>query len=175
MANNFTEETLLFWEYAEDYWRAHPFSPLSLASSSSSSSSRRGGGSVEMSARAMTARENLSVLERQDAVMLSAATTVKQWAESIFLTFVHGNAPYLIGTCNARDMARIDEALGSSLPSGEMPPYNLFRSVQLATFNFMKLHCYPDFVTHPQYHKVLVAAVHAADRVSAIIIFRSLF
>jgi hypothetical protein len=45
LTNNCTEETLLFWEYAEDYWRAHPYSQQPFAAASGAFS-RAGGGSV---------------------------------------------------------------------------------------------------------------------------------
>ena len=182
LTNNFTEETLLFWEHAEDYWRAHPYSPHRLTPctpngvnnniSNISGGGASGGGAgaaastgvTSANARASSAFEILEVLNHQDAVMLSSPAVVRQWAESIFLAFLHSSAPYLIGSCTARDMARIEVVL-DNLSSADMPPYNLFRSVQLATFQFMKSECYPDFVAHPQYHRLLVAAVHAADRV----------
>jgi hypothetical protein len=45
LTNNCTEETLLFWEYAEDYWRAHPYSQQPFAAASGAFG-RAGGGSV---------------------------------------------------------------------------------------------------------------------------------
>ena len=165
LTNNFTEETLLFWEYAEDYWRAHPYSSGTIALHSKVRRNSNNMLLASSSARSITAAENFQELQQQDRVMLASATVVRQWAESIFLTFVHYNAPYQIGSCTARDIARIDTTL-EELPRTELPPHNLFRSVQLATFEFMKTQCFPDFVRHPQYHRALAAAVHAEDRVS---------
>jgi hypothetical protein len=45
LTNNCTEETLLFWEYAEDYWRAHPYSQQPFAAASGAFG-RASGGSV---------------------------------------------------------------------------------------------------------------------------------
>jgi hypothetical protein len=160
LSNNCTEETLLFWEYAEDYYRGHPHSPHPFthlnrrASVSAGSASARHNSSVDV----------LTALQRQDAVMLATAAAVRQWAESLFLTFLHINAPYQVGCCTAADIARVSSTI-DHLPTDEMPPYNLFRAIQLATFAFMKKAFYPDFVAQKNYHRLLVAAVHASDRV----------
>lgn len=123
------------------------------------------GGGGGITARHNVATEILVALERQDAVMLGDVSTVRQWAESLYLTFLHGNAPYQIGCSTASDITRVGASI-DELREGEMPPYNLFRSIQLATFAFMKKMFYPDFVAQPNYHRMLIAAVHAADRVS---------
>ena len=157
--NNCTEETLLFWEYAEDYWRAHPFTPHPFAPSPMYNHD-----GVGSSARMQATNEVLAVLKQQDAAMLSTPEAVRQWAESLYLTFIHYNAPYQIGCCTGRDMLRVGTAL-DQLGPGEMPPYNLFRAIQQSTFNFMKTMCYPDFIALPNYHRMLVAALHAGDRV----------
>jgi hypothetical protein len=109
--------------------------------------------------------EVLAALRRQDAVMLASAATVTQWAESLFLTFLHPNAPYQIGCSTAADIARVSDTI-DALKEGDMPPFNLFRSIQLATFAFMKQMFYPDFCAQANYYRLLVAAVHASDRVS---------
>lgn len=172
LTNNCTEETLLFWEYAEDYWRAHPYAqqPFSPAMHS------RGpwGASSGASARSDVANEVLAALKRQDAVMLASTATVKQWAESLFLTFLHCNAPYQIGCCSAADVARVSNALDALGPD-EMPPFNLFRSIQLSTFAFMRKMFYPDFIAQANYHRLLVAAVHVSDRVRVFVACCSFF
>jgi hypothetical protein len=157
--NNCTEETLLFWEYAEDYWRAHPFSPHPFAPSSTS------GSALGATARLNATNDILAVLRQQDASLLHSPAAVRQWAESLYLTFVHFNAPYQIGCCSGKDVLRVGQAI-DLLSDGEMPPFNLFRSIQQSTFNFMKTMCYPDFIAQPNYHHILVAALHASDRVS---------
>jgi hypothetical protein len=164
LTNNFTEETLLFWEFAEDYWRAHPYSPHQL-NPTASSRKTSGGTVLSSSARMMQAEEVLGVLREQDSQVLADPAVVRQWAQNIFLTFLHRNAPYLLGCTTARDTARIQERLDAAAQTDSMPLYNLFRTAQVSTFQFMKHHCYPDFVAHPHYHRVLAAAVHAADRV----------
>jgi hypothetical protein len=60
LTNNCTEETLLFWEYAEDYWRAHPYSQQPFAATSGAFG-RAGGASVP------AAGEGLSVCFGCDA------------------------------------------------------------------------------------------------------------
>lgn len=165
--NNCTEETLLFWEYAEDYWRAHPYSPHPFApshTSSSSTSSSPSSGGMGASVRINAANDVLHVLREQDAAVLTSPAAVRQWAESLYLTFIHYNAPYQIGCCTGKDMLRVGAAL-DQLAEGDMPPYNLFRAIQLSTFNFMKTMCYPDFTAQHNYHRILVAALHAGDRV----------
>jgi hypothetical protein len=162
LANNCTEETLLFWQYAEDYWRAHPYSAHSFAPTASRSQASWSSGGT---ARHDVSRDVLEALKRQDAVMLASTDAVRQWAESLFLTFLHPNAPYQIGCCSVADVALVSATI-DNLPAGEIPPYNLFRAVQLSTFSFMKSIFYPDFIAQPNYHRILVAAIHAADRVS---------
>lgn len=118
-----------------------------------------------MTARHSAANDILLALKQQDSVMLGTASVVRQWAESLYLTFIHPNAPYQLCCCTARDVARVGATI-EQLSSTDMPPYNLFRSIQLSAFTFMKTMCYPDFLAQPNYHRILIAAIHAADRVS---------
>lgn len=118
-----------------------------------------------MTARHSASNDILLALKQQDAVMLSAASVVRQWAESLYLAFIHPNAPYQLCCCTAGDVARVGATI-DQLSATDMPPYNLFRSIQLSTFSFMKVMCFPDFMAQPNYHRILIAAVHAADRVS---------
>jgi len=164
LMNNCTEETLLFWEYAEDYWRAHPFSPHPFVPSPSSFPSSSSGSGLGASARINAANDALHLLREHDSAVLTSPAAVRQWAESLYLTFIHYNAPYQIGCCTGKDMLRVGAAI-DQLADGDMPPYNLFRSIQLSTFNFMKTMCYPDFIAQHNYHRILVAALHAGDRV----------
>lgn len=168
LMNNCTEETLLFWEYSEDYWRAHPYTPHPFAPSHSTNFA--GGNNAGASTRANATNDLLRLLHEQDAAVLNTPAAVRQWAESLYLTFIHYNAPYQIGCCTGKDMLRVGAAI-DKLVDGDMPPYNLFRSIQQSTFTFMKTMCYPDFIAQPNYHRILVAALHAGDRVS----FRNLF
>ena len=159
----------MFWEYAEDYWRAHPFSSEPFDPSSIASihrSSVRGLAVGSNSSRYSITSELLVALKRQDEVMLSSVATVRQWAESLYLTFIHSNAPYQIGCCSGADMSMVSRTL-EGLAADEMPPFNLFRSIQLATQAFMKKMFYPDFVAQPNFHRILIAAIHASDRVCA--------
>lgn len=144
------EETLLFWEYAEDFRRGHPQtqSPFAFALA--------------------------------DHCRIDTADGVRQWAESIYLSFVEAYAFLQVSQCDNQDMDRIGDLIKgvTDAPASEtdeerqqrlravMLPYDLFVPIQRSAFRTMKYNFYPEFTKQPNYFKLLRAALHASQRVS---------
>jgi hypothetical protein len=145
LASAFAEESLVFWEYAEDYRRGHPSSTHPLVCVSGVEGSEVDTGVVAAAA--------VSVTETDVA-------ETKRWAQYIYNVFIADGSPMQIAIPGEQKVA-IEKGLNDS------PSADLFLQTQMQLFNHLKFHIFPSFAQSPGYKKLLQSSiVHAKDKVS---------
>lgn len=153
------EESLLFWEYTEDFRRGHPFSPHPFP------------GFLLFTPLDPSESSTTGLSDKKWEIM------VLEWAEMIFNNFIRMDAPYQISEGSREQLNEIVEILQKSRlmltserdgdPRDEdVPPFDLFVKLQQAEFNVLKNHYFADFSSLPHFCSLLQASVHAAKRSS---------
>eukprot|EP01034_Spumella_vulgaris_P033183 gene33183-40945_t len=156
------EECLLFWEYAEDFRRGHPFALQDFGFVSAEG----GGGGVKSG-------------QSRTVATLDVALYVLHWAENIYNSFAEACAFYQVGGVTDTDemltiygLIKENKAslavltAGGSLKDATPPTLScdLFVAVQSHAFNSLKHKHYPEFTRQGKYSRLLRASLNAHER-----------
>lgn len=153
LASSFAEESLVFWEYAEDFRRGHPRSRHPLAASPSCPESLDEG----------DADEKGDEKSEEDSISDMECADLKKWAKYIYDAFIADGAPMQVAI-PGEEKVNIEKALEKDTPSAEA-----FQHTQSQLFNHLKFHVFPSFVQCSGYKKLLQSVVlHTMDTVSCI-------
>jgi hypothetical protein len=173
LGKNLTDESLKFWEYAEDYRRGHPQSSYPFDLGSTEVPSQTKGRNSKSMLKGSTSNNNLSGCGSTTAkdlstiqnVIASAEETsldegnkkplsaeeknrIETWCKTIYECFIEDGAPMQIGDCSSDSKEMIIANMKDCHP-------NLFLDIQLKIFHNLKFKIYPDFVSKNGYRKVL--------------------
>lgn len=124
-------EAFRFWEQAEDFRRAHPYSSQPFQTG------------VNVDKKTVASKG------------ITPAQVMKAWAKRLYTDFLAPDArhriPYLYETVdNIREV--IDSTVGC-------PPATVFESLQKTCFQKMKFELYPEFIKQDQYRKAFQSAI----------------
>lgn len=146
LASAFAEESLVFWEYAEDYRRGHPKSKHPLVPDTEGSEVDNGG--------VTTAAEIVET---------------RRWAQYIYNVFIADGSPLQIAIPGEQKVA-IESGLN------DYPSADLFLHTQMQLFNHLKFHIFPSFAQSPGYRKLLQSAtLNVTDKVNEVLVLFSFF
>lgn len=179
LSKNFTEESLKFWEYAEDYRRGHPLSLQPFLDLNAvkvmdkhaknkklgvSMGNSYGGGSGADIAAIQHAIMNPNITtEPSDTDVNKMASKVlteserkmaNEWARMIYNTYIDDGAPMQIGDCSS-DMK---EEIAAALTKGDVDA-GLYFNIQIKIFHNMKYKQFLEFVLQPGYRKFLMSSL----------------
>ena len=148
LGKNYEDESLLFWEYCEDYRKGHPestdpfdfssdliFKTRSYQAEINATSNNSGICNVNVCKKLTNEDSNSDNVEGTIDPKLVLA-----WAKYIYNKFIVDGAAMQIA-CPSRDRNRIEEILSK----GEAPP-DLFYIVQTQIYNQLKFQKFADFV-----------------------------
>jgi hypothetical protein len=140
---NVAQESLLFWEYTEDFRRGHPNSTQPL----------------------------ISITSRPPDLTPTSSTetnnSLRQWAEGIYNCFIADGSPMQVAI-SGEAKAAIEKII---LDETAEIPFDLFKQTQNQLFNHLKFQLYPSFAQRTSYRGILMSAV--AHKVHQVSLFRS--
>jgi hypothetical protein len=168
------EEMLLFFEYAEDFRRGHPLTNLPFDFSSSKSSTFNtfnNNNNYDNNKNNSNNNDQFVFNSETQNKSVYSISAVLSWAESLFLAFIVPDAPYpAYDCCTDVEVKNLQTILNDCKASNIYPPHDLFVALQVSAFSLLKIKYLNEFSQYPSFNKLLIASIHATERVSSTII-----
>jgi hypothetical protein len=134
---NFAQESLLFWEYTEDFRRGHPNSSQPLISITSPSPSPSPSPAAP------------------DSIHETMNSSLRQWAEGIYNNFIADGSPMQVAISGEAKTA-IEKVIQDETT---VISSDLFKQTQNQLFNHLKFQLYPSFAQKSNYRGILMSVV----------------
>lgn len=144
---NFAQESLLFWEYAEDFRRGHPLASQPLISTLLPNQNNN---SIENSNNNHNNNDISRVITDQ------VHSSLRQWALALYRCFIAESAPMQVAIPGEAKIS-IEKILFDE--NAPIDP-DLFKNTQNQLFNHLKFQLFPSYVQRVNYRSTLMSVLN---------------